>query len=214
LAKDFSVQAVAEMADGYSGSDLHNLCVAAAYRPIRDFLAEEKKCAAASTPAPARARGKDAAVPSSPGEGTPLSSTGPGAPAGDNPVTGDSSRASAVDMLEQGPRQTADGEVGKEKASASQAELEGVKRGAEAGPGAWVTTSGRGTDGVPESNGSGLPEEGRVADGSSDGPGSADVGEQPMDVEEKDSGAPAKGGQTGGAHCFVNHFGDFLVGLA
>eukprot|EP01125_Pyxidicula_operculata_P011994 TRINITY_DN3934_c0_g1_i1.p1 TRINITY_DN3934_c0_g1~~TRINITY_DN3934_c0_g1_i1.p1 ORF type:complete len:1193 (-),score=351.43 TRINITY_DN3934_c0_g1_i1:488-3868(-) len=33
---------LAKMTEGYSGSDLHNLCVAAAYQPIREFLSKEK----------------------------------------------------------------------------------------------------------------------------------------------------------------------------
>lgn len=43
LAAGFDFGAVANMTDGYSGSDLKNLCVAAAYRPIRELLDEEAK---------------------------------------------------------------------------------------------------------------------------------------------------------------------------
>lgn len=43
LLDNFDFDELARLAEGYSGSDLHNLCVAAAYRPIRDFLEAEKK---------------------------------------------------------------------------------------------------------------------------------------------------------------------------
>ncbi|PHU15981.1 hypothetical protein BC332_17186 [Capsicum chinense] len=43
LAQDVDVESVASMTDGYSGSDLKNLCATAAYRPIRDILEKEKK---------------------------------------------------------------------------------------------------------------------------------------------------------------------------
>ncbi|KAE8788461.1 Spastin [Hordeum vulgare] len=43
LAEDVSLDSVANMTDGYSGSDLKNLCVAAAGRPIHDLLHREKK---------------------------------------------------------------------------------------------------------------------------------------------------------------------------
>ncbi|XP_078159905.1 uncharacterized protein LOC144555446 isoform X1 [Carex rostrata] len=43
LADDVDIEAVANMVDGYSGSDLKNLCVAAAHRPIRELLEREKK---------------------------------------------------------------------------------------------------------------------------------------------------------------------------
>ncbi|KAK9818037.1 hypothetical protein WJX72_006047 [[Myrmecia] bisecta] len=42
LDPKFSFEELAALTDGYTGSDLRNLCVAAAYRPIRDFLAAEK----------------------------------------------------------------------------------------------------------------------------------------------------------------------------
>lgn len=38
LEKGFDFTLAASMTDGYSGSDLKNLSVAAAYRPIREFL--------------------------------------------------------------------------------------------------------------------------------------------------------------------------------
>lgn len=41
IGADFAFDELAAKTDGYSGSDLHNLCVAAAYRPIRDFLKAE-----------------------------------------------------------------------------------------------------------------------------------------------------------------------------
>ncbi|GAB4829873.1 hypothetical protein Ancab_019519 [Ancistrocladus abbreviatus] len=43
LVSDVDLEAIANMTDGYSGSDLKNLCVAAAHRPIREILDKEKK---------------------------------------------------------------------------------------------------------------------------------------------------------------------------
>ncbi|GAB4841144.1 hypothetical protein Ancab_021888 [Ancistrocladus abbreviatus] len=43
LSSDVDLETVANTTDGYSGSDLKNLCVAAAYRPIREILDKEKK---------------------------------------------------------------------------------------------------------------------------------------------------------------------------
>ncbi|KAI7751901.1 hypothetical protein M8C21_002628 [Ambrosia artemisiifolia] len=43
LGLDIDLEAVANMTDGYSGSDLKNLCVAAAHFPIREILDKEKK---------------------------------------------------------------------------------------------------------------------------------------------------------------------------
>ncbi|KAI3741801.1 hypothetical protein L1987_59479 [Smallanthus sonchifolius] len=43
LEPDIDLEAVANMTDGYSGSDLKNLCVAAAHFPIREILDKEKK---------------------------------------------------------------------------------------------------------------------------------------------------------------------------
>lgn len=43
LAPDVELEALANMTDGYSGSDLKNLCVTAAYCPIRELLEKEKK---------------------------------------------------------------------------------------------------------------------------------------------------------------------------
>ncbi|KAK9756980.1 hypothetical protein RND81_01G133400 [Saponaria officinalis] len=43
LAADVDLAEVANMTDGYSGSDLKNLCVTAAYCPIREILEREKK---------------------------------------------------------------------------------------------------------------------------------------------------------------------------
>ncbi|KAG1338695.1 ATPase family AAA domain-containing protein 1 [Cocos nucifera] len=45
LAPNVDLEALASMTDGYSGSDLKNLCVAAAHRPIREILEKEKKLA-------------------------------------------------------------------------------------------------------------------------------------------------------------------------
>lgn len=43
LASDVDLEGIANMADGYSGSDLKNLCVTAAHCPIREILEKEKK---------------------------------------------------------------------------------------------------------------------------------------------------------------------------
>ncbi|KAJ3450813.1 aaa-type atpase family protein-related [Anaeramoeba flamelloides] len=42
LEKNFDFEQLAEETDGYSGSDLKNLSISAAYEPIRDFLKKEK----------------------------------------------------------------------------------------------------------------------------------------------------------------------------
>ncbi|PHT46324.1 hypothetical protein CQW23_15482 [Capsicum baccatum] len=49
LAQDVDLKSVASMTDGYSGSDLKNLCATVAYRPIRDILEKEKKEQAAAS---------------------------------------------------------------------------------------------------------------------------------------------------------------------
>ncbi|XP_048442588.1 spastin-like isoform X2 [Pyrus x bretschneideri] len=43
LEPDVDLEAVANMTNGYSGSDLKNLCVAAAHLPIREILEKERK---------------------------------------------------------------------------------------------------------------------------------------------------------------------------
>ncbi|CAN6334331.1 unnamed protein product [Urochloa humidicola] len=43
LAPDVDLKLVANMADGYSGSDLKNLCVTAAFCPVREIIEKEKK---------------------------------------------------------------------------------------------------------------------------------------------------------------------------
>ncbi|XP_027334355.1 uncharacterized protein LOC113849024 isoform X3 [Abrus precatorius] len=57
LSPDVDLDTVASMTDGYSGSDLKNLCVTAAHRPIKEILEKEKKERAAALaegrPAPA-----------------------------------------------------------------------------------------------------------------------------------------------------------------
>ncbi|KAK7411030.1 hypothetical protein VNO78_02370 [Psophocarpus tetragonolobus] len=57
LSSDIDMDAIASMTDGYSGSDLKNLCVTAAHRPIKEILEKEKKEQAAALaegrPAPA-----------------------------------------------------------------------------------------------------------------------------------------------------------------
>jgi SpoVK/Ycf46/Vps4 family AAA+-type ATPase len=42
LAPGFDFKAVADITEGFSGSDLKNLCIAAAYIPIREILDKEK----------------------------------------------------------------------------------------------------------------------------------------------------------------------------
>ncbi|KAF6163203.1 hypothetical protein GIB67_025067 [Kingdonia uniflora] len=41
----FKYNELANVTEGYSGSDLKNLCIAAAYRPVQELLAEENKSA-------------------------------------------------------------------------------------------------------------------------------------------------------------------------
>ncbi|MCD9639952.1 hypothetical protein HAX54_024949 [Datura stramonium] len=57
LAPNVDVEAIANMTEGYSGSDLKNLCVTAAHCPIREILEKEKKekasAIAESRPTPA-----------------------------------------------------------------------------------------------------------------------------------------------------------------
>ncbi|OVA17037.1 AAA+ ATPase domain [Macleaya cordata] len=43
LESDFKYDELANATEGYSGSDLKNLCIAAAYRPVQELLQEEKK---------------------------------------------------------------------------------------------------------------------------------------------------------------------------
>ncbi|KFK29023.1 hypothetical protein AALP_AA7G078600 [Arabis alpina] len=43
LSPDIDLGGVASMTDGYSGSDLKNLCVTAAHRPIKEILEKEKR---------------------------------------------------------------------------------------------------------------------------------------------------------------------------
>ncbi|KAK4800433.1 hypothetical protein SAY86_020920 [Trapa natans] len=62
LSADVDLDSIASMTDGYSGSDLKNLCVTAAHIPIKEILEREKKERAAALaegqPAPAL-RGSD-----------------------------------------------------------------------------------------------------------------------------------------------------------
>ncbi|KAK9165698.1 hypothetical protein Scep_000889 [Stephania cephalantha] len=43
LEPGFQYEELANVTEGYSGSDLKNLCIAAAYRPVQELLEEEKK---------------------------------------------------------------------------------------------------------------------------------------------------------------------------
>ncbi|VAI84396.1 unnamed protein product [Triticum turgidum subsp. durum] len=49
LESEFGFDELANATEGYSGSDLKNLCVAAAYRPVHELLEEEKKVGAAGS---------------------------------------------------------------------------------------------------------------------------------------------------------------------
>ncbi len=42
LEPEFDFKAVGDMTDGFSGSDLKNLCISAAYMPIREIIEQEK----------------------------------------------------------------------------------------------------------------------------------------------------------------------------
>ncbi|KAJ0988347.1 hypothetical protein J5N97_006703 [Dioscorea zingiberensis] len=46
---NFKLEELANATEGYSGSDLKNLCIAAAYRPVQELLEEEKKEAKSCT---------------------------------------------------------------------------------------------------------------------------------------------------------------------
>lgn len=50
LAPDFKYGELANATEGYSGSDLKNLCIAAAYRPVQELIEEEKKVEGSVTP--------------------------------------------------------------------------------------------------------------------------------------------------------------------
>ncbi|GAV70608.1 AAA domain-containing protein [Cephalotus follicularis] len=52
LETDFRFDELANVTEGYSGSDLKNLCIAAAYRPVQELLEEEKKQECRSDAAP------------------------------------------------------------------------------------------------------------------------------------------------------------------
>jgi len=41
--EDLDFKELAVMTEGYSGSDLKNLCVTAAYRPVRELIQQERK---------------------------------------------------------------------------------------------------------------------------------------------------------------------------
>ncbi|CAL0304306.1 unnamed protein product [Lupinus luteus] len=43
LVPDFEYDRLGKLTEGYSGSDLKNLCIAAAYRPVQELIEEEKK---------------------------------------------------------------------------------------------------------------------------------------------------------------------------
>ena len=56
LAADLDLSRLAELTEGYSGSDLKQLCVQAAMRPVRAFLEQDSATAAAAEAAAATAR--------------------------------------------------------------------------------------------------------------------------------------------------------------
>ncbi|XP_062233250.1 uncharacterized protein LOC133930593 isoform X2 [Phragmites australis] len=55
LESDFRFDELANATEGYSGSDLKNLCIAAAYRPVHELLEEENKGDTSSTKTSLRA---------------------------------------------------------------------------------------------------------------------------------------------------------------
>ncbi|XP_020969235.1 transitional endoplasmic reticulum ATPase-like [Arachis ipaensis] len=63
LSSDIDFDAIANMTEGYSGSDLKNLCVTIAHRPIKEILEKEKKEHAAALaegrPTPALSESSD-----------------------------------------------------------------------------------------------------------------------------------------------------------
>ncbi|KAG2647452.1 hypothetical protein PVAP13_2KG592600 [Panicum virgatum] len=63
LAADVDLDALANLTDGYSGSDLKNLCITAAHGPIREILEREKKeralAEAENRPAPPQCSSND-----------------------------------------------------------------------------------------------------------------------------------------------------------
>lgn len=52
LETGFEFEKLAKETEGYSGSDLKNLCIAAAYRPVQELLQEENKGSGANGVAP------------------------------------------------------------------------------------------------------------------------------------------------------------------
>ncbi|OIW05626.1 hypothetical protein TanjilG_23412 [Lupinus angustifolius] len=50
LVPSFEYDKLAKLTEGYSGSDLKNLCIAAAYRPVQELIEEEKKGISNGTP--------------------------------------------------------------------------------------------------------------------------------------------------------------------
>jgi len=55
LESDFRFDELANATEGYSGSDLKNLCIAAAYRPVHELLEQESKGDIGSTKTSLRA---------------------------------------------------------------------------------------------------------------------------------------------------------------
>ncbi|KAJ4813991.1 P-loop containing nucleoside triphosphate hydrolases superfamily protein [Rhynchospora pubera] len=52
LDPHFNLEELANATEGYSGSDLKNLCIAAAYRPVQELLEEEKKAGGVASERP------------------------------------------------------------------------------------------------------------------------------------------------------------------
>ncbi|KAL4425684.1 hypothetical protein ABPG75_009700 [Micractinium tetrahymenae] len=107
LGEDVSVDRLAELTSGYSGSDLKQLCVAAAMRPVRAFLEAESSSEAAAGEAAeeaaetvelvsADARVAGAPEPAAPAPGSPMSSGGSGGDGADgHRMNGATSHATA-----------------------------------------------------------------------------------------------------------------------
>eukprot|EP00668_Euglena_longa_P002881 GGOE01003371.1.p1 GENE.GGOE01003371.1~~GGOE01003371.1.p1 ORF type:complete len:1002 (-),score=303.64 GGOE01003371.1:246-2882(-) len=62
LAEDVDLTAIAKMTSGYSGSDLKQLCVVAAYRPVREFLQAEAEASQGEAASPELQAMEDKAV--------------------------------------------------------------------------------------------------------------------------------------------------------
>lgn len=73
----FDFKEAAALADGYSGSDLKNLCIAAAYCPIREFLEKERAAMRAAAAAKKEAAAAGGAAAAQPVAAAPVQPAGP-----------------------------------------------------------------------------------------------------------------------------------------